>query len=109
MPKGKTTVRYTGQASVRSLEPEDFTRHGIEGEAVEFNQENDWTADVTSEVAGFLVGLGEFVKVTEEEKKAQAEAAEEEPEQQVPLPGEVTRGEQTPQATQEEPDSEKKS
>lgn len=93
MARATTTVRYTGVADSRSFSAEDFSRHGIEQGDVVFDHDNRWMNEVTPEAGGYLIGIGEFVKISAEEKKERLE--ETKPVQQVPFP------EETP----EEPDT----
>ena len=63
-------LKYTGLSHVRSFRKSDFTRHGLEGgEAVSFDESNNWTAEVDDSVAEWLIANdGEFREANDDDE-----------------------------------------
>lgn len=60
-------VKYTGNSHVRKLSKADLVRHGVEDQGhVEWNESNDWTAEVSDSAGQKLLELdSEFQEVKE--------------------------------------------
>lgn len=48
-------LKFTGPAHNRSFTKADFSRHGIDQEAVKFNADNNFVAEVSDEAGAWLI------------------------------------------------------